>query len=259
MITLPHCPAHCRSEANVVGERWEAQAVNWIAWARAPGHDSVWDYAPAFFDDVVLRPGERTLEIGCGEGRVARGLSDRGHRVTAIDASRTLIRAAREMDVRPTYARCDAAVLPFASRSFDLVVAYNSLMDMDDMPGAVAEAARVLMPAGRFCVCVTHPIADSGRFEERDAQAAFRITDTYFGRRRFLETFQRAGLTMTFDGWSYPLEDYAAAFERAGLAIELLREPKASGAAIERDAAEERWARVPSFLFLRALKTRDPH
>ena len=36
------------------------------------------------------------------------------------------------------------SALPFDDRSFDLVVAYNSLMDFDDMPGAVSEAGRVL-------------------------------------------------------------------------------------------------------------------
>ena len=40
------------------------------------------------------------------------------------------------------------------------MVAYNSLMDVADMPGAVAEAARVLQPGRPLCICVTHPTAD---------------------------------------------------------------------------------------------------
>jgi ubiquinone/menaquinone biosynthesis C-methylase UbiE len=40
--------------------------------------------------------------------------------------------------------------------SADLVVAYNSLMDVDDMPTTVREAARILRPGGRLRVCVTH-------------------------------------------------------------------------------------------------------
>ena len=50
------------------------------------------------------------------------------------------------------------------TQSFDLVVAYNSLMDVEDMPAAAAEAARVLSRPGRFCISVTHPFADTGEF-----------------------------------------------------------------------------------------------
>ena len=65
---------------------WEAEARNWIAWARAPRHDAYWEYSPRFFE-LVPAAGRATLEIGCGEGRVARDLAARGHRVTGVDAS----------------------------------------------------------------------------------------------------------------------------------------------------------------------------
>ena len=38
-------------------------------------------------------------------------------------------------------------------------------MDFDDMPGAVAEAARVLEPGGHLCVSVTHPVFNAGGFD----------------------------------------------------------------------------------------------
>ena len=122
------------------------------------------------------------------------------------------------------------------------------------MPGAVREATRVLKPDGRFCVSVTHPLADSGRFETRGADAPFVIRE-YFGRRRFEETFERAGMRMTFRGWCYPLEDYSRAFEEAGLLIEALREPKQRDAVVAHDPAEARWQRLPMFLFLRLRRT----
>ncbi len=71
-------------------------------------------------------PGHATLEVGCGEGRVARDLAARGHRVTAIDISRTLIGLAAEADGASTYLLADGVALPFAEAAFDLVVAYNS-------------------------------------------------------------------------------------------------------------------------------------
>jgi 2-polyprenyl-3-methyl-5-hydroxy-6-metoxy-1,4-benzoquinol methylase len=70
--------------------KWEDQAENWLAWARTPGHDAYWYYRDAFFP-LVPAPGRRTLEVGCGEGRVMRDLAARGHRVTGIDRSPALL------------------------------------------------------------------------------------------------------------------------------------------------------------------------
>ena len=231
-------------------EGWEAEAENFIAWARTPGHDAYWWYSPGFFEQIVPPPGRATLEVGCGEGRVARDLGARGHRVTGIDASPTLLAAAAEAHAEGEYLVADAAALPFADASFDLVVAYNSLMDVEDMPAAVREAARVLEPGGRFCASVMHPLMDAGRFESREADAPFVVDGSYFERRRVGGTFRRAGLEMTFHSWRYPLAAYAAALEDAGLLIEALREPSVP----EEDA---RHARIPLFLSFRALKPRS--
>ncbi|CAN5190847.1 hypothetical protein BH20ACT22_BH20ACT22_03190 [soil metagenome] len=72
-------------------EHWRREAANWVRWARTPGHDTYWDYRDSFFD-MVPPPGRKTIEVGPGEGRVTRDLTSRGHEVTAIDASPTMIR-----------------------------------------------------------------------------------------------------------------------------------------------------------------------
>jgi SAM-dependent methyltransferase len=231
---------------------WEREALNWAAWARTPGHDAYWSFSgPAFFE-LVPPPGRLTLDLGCGEGRVDRGLAARGHRVVGLDASPTLLRLAQEAHPAGEYLLGDAAALPFQDASFDLVVAFNSLMDVQDMPGAVAEAARVLEPGGRFCVCVTHPLADAGAFESREPDARFVIEGSYFGRRRVDIPDERDGLTITFRGWAYPLEAYARAVEEAGFLIEALREPPYTAP----DGRPNRWERIPNFLQLRALRPR---
>ena len=227
---------------------WESEASNWIAWARAPGHDAYWYYRDSFFDEILVPPGRATLDLGCGEGRLARDLAERGHRVTGVDSSPTLVEAARKADPGGTYVIADAASLPFDDGSFNLAVAYNSLMDIEDMPGAVAETARVLEPGSCFCLSLTHPFFDAGAFESRASDAPFVVEGSYLGRRRFEGTEEHDGLSMTFRGWSYPLGDYARALEEARFVIERVREPVAG--------AEEdpRHARMPLFLQLRALK-----
>jgi ubiquinone/menaquinone biosynthesis C-methylase UbiE len=233
------------------GGDWEREARNWIAWTRKPGHDSYWWYRDLFFE-LVPPPGEATLELGCGEGRVCRDLAARGHRVTGLDASPTLLAAAQQADPDGDYVLADAAAAPFPAENFDLVVAYNSLMDIEDMAGAVREAARVLVPGGRLCVSVTHPMVDAGRWDDEDV---FVIEGSYFGRRRYEGTFERRGLTITFRGWVYPLEGYFRALEAAGFLVEALREPAIPDALVEhRGQRAARWKRLPNFLYLRAVK-----
>jgi ubiquinone/menaquinone biosynthesis C-methylase UbiE len=229
-----------------VKELWEREARDWAAWARAPGHDSYWQFSPLFFE-LVPPPGRRTLDLGCGEGRLARDLEARGHAVVGIDASSTLVELAREADPDGEYVVGDAAALPFEDASFDLAVAYNSLMDVGDLAGAVREAARVLEPGGRLCISVVHPLGYVGEFDGDAPDAPFVFTSPYFERREVHDTFERAGLRMTFHSVVRPLEDYTRALEDAGFRLEALGEPAHPG-----DDVQLR--RVPHFLHLRAVK-----
>jgi ubiquinone/menaquinone biosynthesis C-methylase UbiE len=228
---------------------WESIAENWLVFARAKD-DAYWAYRDHFFE-LLPDSGERTIEIGCGEGRVVRDLKERGHSVVGVDAAPTLVAAARALDTAGEYAVADAGALPFEDGSFDLAVAYNSLMDIDDMEGAVREAARVLRPGSRFCICVTHPVSDAGRFAHDEPGAAFHI-DVYRGRRVFDEPITRHGVTVKFEGWCYPLEGYTRPLEDAGFMIEAIREPAVDRSDISPHG--ERRLRIPNFLLLRAVK-----
>ena len=238
-----------------MGDAWEHEAENWVRWARAPGHDAYWYYSELFFAAIVPPPERRTLEIGCGEGRVARDLARRGHVMTGIDSSPTLLRYAREADPAGTYVLADAAALPFEDRAFKLVVSYNSLMDIENMAGAVREAARVLVPNCRSCICVTHPMMDGGSFESDEPDAPFLMRGSYLDGGRSDGTFERNGMTMTFHSRRHPLVDYAQALENAGFVIEKMREPGATQQAIARRPAYTKWQRVPMFLHISSVKS----
>lgn len=235
-------------------EHWKTEATRWATWARAAGHDAYWYHRDAFFA-LVPPPDQATLEVGGGEGRVSRDLVARDHRVTAVDISGTLINLAREADKASTYLLADGAALPFRDARFDLVVAYNSLMDVDDMPAVVREIGRVLAPGGHLCVCITHPLTDAGRFTARSPDAAFMIEGSCLGQRPYEGTFERDGLSVSFKGWSYPLEAYSHALEMAGFLIEALREPSPPPSA---PARMDRYRRIPNFLMLRGLKPLVP-
>jgi SAM-dependent methyltransferase len=229
---------------------WEPDARNWLRWARTAGHDAYWYYRDGFFDEVVPHAGRRAVEIGCGEGRVSRDLAVRGHRVAGVDTSYSLLVYARQEDVDSVVVCADSAHLPFPEGWFDLGVAYNSLQVVADMPGTVREIARVLADGGRFCFCVSHPITDVGRFADDSPGAPFVVRDDYFANRRVDDRVERDGLEMRFRGWTYSLQDYAIALEKASLKIEAMRELRPVGAS----ARYDRWKRIPMFLMVRAVK-----
>lgn len=230
-------------------DHWSEVAAEWIEWARAPNHDAFWAYRPALREFVVQGTGE-ALEVGCGEGRVSRLLKECGHRVTATDPVAAFVAAARGADSADRYEVAPANALPFEAASFDLVMAYNVLMDVEDVPAAVTEMRRVLRPSGTLFVSIVHPFADRGRFDRERPGMPFVVDGTYFGREHFEGAEERDGLRMRFAGWSQPLQNYMAALEEAGLAITALREPVPDTGS--QWAGLQNWVRMPLFLWLKA-------
>jgi len=268
MIVLPNGPwlTHPRPpsaspggvwHADLVRMRdgWESQAGNWAELARTPGCDHSHEEInlPALLD-LLPPPGRRTLDLGCGEGRLSRLLRSLGHRVAGADAAPTMVRLAVSHPAAPPAVLADAAALPFRDGAFDLVVAYMSLHDMDQMPDAVAEAARVLDRGGRLCLAIPHPVSSAGSFTSRDGAAPFTIAGSYLDPAPDDWVFERGGIRVAFHSERRPLEAYGRALETAGLLIEAIREPRAPDELVARDPAQRRWQRIPMFLHARAVK-----
>jgi ubiquinone/menaquinone biosynthesis C-methylase UbiE len=232
-------------------DAWEAEARTWIAWARAPGHDSYWRFHRDQFLPSLPPPPRRVVDVGCGEGRLDRDLKRLGYDVVGVDGSSTLVAAAREADPEGRYEVGDAAALPLPNASADVVTAFMSLQDVDDIDGAVREIARVLVAGGRLRAAIVHPINSAGRFPTRELDAVFEIRDSYFEERRSSDTFERDGLTMTFTSQHRSLERIARAILDAGLLIDHLAEVPDLA-----DPPGSPWRRLPLFLHLGALKPR---
>jgi SAM-dependent methyltransferase len=232
-------------------EIWDAQAAEWARFARSPGHDRTAELfnLPRLFE-LLPPPGRSTLDLGCGEGRVGRALQELGHRVVAVDSSPAMVALAAESQEAIL---ADAGSLPFEDGTFDLVVAFMSLMDMDDPRAAIRETARVLEGGGRFCFCIGHPLVTAGGFTERGADAQFVLDGSYFEERRADLTVERDGIRIDFASLHRPLGAWFGDLEAAGFAIESLREHAFPREAWRRhDAA--RWTRIPPFLHVRAVK-----
>jgi SAM-dependent methyltransferase len=230
-------------------DAWEAEAENWVAWARKPGHDSYWRFHRDAFLKLLPPPPRMVLDVGCGEGRLPRDLKAQGYSVVGVDASPSLIRQAREADPDGEYVQADAAQLPFSDQSFELVVAFLSLHDVDDLPAAIGQIGRVLEPGGRLCAAIVHPINSSGAFESKDDDAAFVIQKSYFEDRLYSDAVERDGLKMTFTSRHRPLQAFSDALAAAGLVIERIVElPDTS------QPPGSRWRRLPLILQFVALK-----
>lgn len=232
-------------------ETWDEHADDWIRWARTPGHDSYWRFHGRRFLELVPAPGRLTLDVGGGEGRLGRDLRRHGHRVVEVDGSPAMARAAATHDEPMTVAVGDAAGLPVRAGAADLVVAFMSLQDVDDLDGAIAECARALTVEGWFCLAIVHPINSAGGFEgdRTDSNRPFVVRESYFEERRYADDIERDGLRMLFSSMHRSLETLSRSLERHGL-IEALRE------VTEEDPADK-WFRMPLFLHVRAIRRRS--
>jgi hypothetical protein len=132
----------------------------------------------------------------------------------------------------------------------DLAIAFMSLQDVDDVGGAVHEAARVLVMGGCLCIAIVHPLNSAGKFESKEPDSSFVIRGSYLDEFRYSDEIQRDGLPMTFHSEHRPMEAYSRALEDAGFVIEAIREPRHPGGT----GKDLRWRRVPPFLHLRAVR-----
>ena len=207
-----------------LAESWERHAAEWIAWARTSEHDGFRDGTwPALRQLLPSPSGGAVLDLGCGEGRAGRELLALGYRVIGADRSPTLVSAAAAACPAVPVVVTDAAALPFADDSTELVVACMSLLDVDDFPGAVSEIGRVLRPGGHLCLAVVHPFI-SAQDEQTMHAPSFRFSQPYLQPRRYVDRIERDGLGMTFTSMHRPLSDYTSALFANGMVLSALAE-----------------------------------
>jgi SAM-dependent methyltransferase len=117
-------------------------------------------------DRLELGADDRVLDLGCGGGRHAYGCARTGASVVALDAGQRELTEVAEMlaamvaageipaGAHQAVSRGDARALPFADRSFSVVIASEILEHVRDDEAMLAEIVRVLRPGGRCVVTV---------------------------------------------------------------------------------------------------------
>ena len=227
--------------------QWTEAAQDWI--------ETDQSIRTGFLDSWMLDAlgdvsGKSVIDIGCGEGRFRRLLSDLGAVVTGIDLTEPLTERARELGSdKETYLQGDAENLEgMADNSFDLAVSYIVLVDLLDYRRSIREAYRVLRPGGRFVVCNVHPMRTASNnivgWVRDSSGKLFYPVDNYTeeGPREF-------------KWWGGPfinmhrtISSYVSAFLDAGFALEGLREPIPSEEQLVENPKFDDELRVPNFI-----------
>lgn len=97
---------------------------------------------------LALQPGERVLDLGCGDGQLTAKLAAQGAVITGVDASPDMAAAARARGIDAVEARAEQ--LPFPGTTFDAVFSNAVLHWVRDHDAMMSEVHRVLKPGGRF-------------------------------------------------------------------------------------------------------------
>jgi SAM-dependent methyltransferase len=160
-------------------------------------HDDVHPYVAARF----AAAGARTvLDVGGGNGRLARLLPALSMRCLLLDLSPAMLDLAR----RPK-ARADGARLPAADASVDAVAALYTLYHYDDPLVPIREARRVLRPGGMFAACAANRDSDPELAHVIPGWGAASTFDGEDAAAIVASVFAAPGDTVQTDPWDGPL------------------------------------------------------
>ncbi|MEM7766634.1 MAG: class I SAM-dependent methyltransferase [Pseudomonadota bacterium] len=227
---------------------WTDSAPAWIASQGDQGDKSRrYILDRAMLDRIDGHRFKRALDVGCGEGRFCRMLRERGIDPTGIDPTAPLIACAQERDPGGDYRLGRAEALDLSDASFDLVVAYLSLIDIPDFRAAISEMVRVLEPGGTLLVANLTSFSTAGteigwQYDAAGSKSIFGL-DGYMTEGP-METAW-AGLRIT--NWHRPLSAYMQAYLSHGLTLVHFDEPtphSPDGAAIMPDYPRAPWFNI---------------
>ena len=191
--------------------------------------------------------GKSAIDIGCGEGRFSRILSELGATVTGIDLTEPFIERARSLSTGETYLLGNAETLQdIDNDTYDIAVSYIVLVDLQDYRSAINAAFRVLRPGGRFVVCNIHPMrscVEGGWIKQGDAKLFYPVDNyTDEGPREF-NWFGRKFVNMHFT-----LSSYIGTFLDAGFILRALHEPIPSAEELAANPTFDDEYRIPNFI-----------
>ena len=190
------------------------------------------------------------LDIGTGEGQIARRLAANGASVVGLDPTKNQLRVAQERGGGPAYVRGAAQVLPFADSSFDGALACLVFEHIPDHRQSIAEVARVLRPGGRFVFLLNHPLIQcpgSGWIDDHILEEQYWRLGPYLVEDVVMEELA-PGVVLPFV--HRPLSQYVNALADNGLLLRRMEEPAPPESFIVKADEYAEAATIPRLLLL---------
>jgi SAM-dependent methyltransferase len=237
-----------------LGQIWERHAAWWQA-EFTGGADVEYEEQILPLAARLLAGARRVLDLGCGEGQIARLAAAGGaERVVGVDTSVAQLAEAARRGGRVAYARASAATLPLAAESFDAVVTCLVLEHLPELDGPLDEVARVLRPGGRFVIFINHPLfqtPSSGWIDDHvlDPPEQYWRIGPYLPESVSIEEVD-AGVRLPF--FHRPLGRYVNALADRGLYLTRMVEPAPPPGFLAKAPQYVDAATIPRLLLLRA-------
>lgn len=258
-----------------------------------------WDEVAGWYDDLItsggsdhhertvipgvermldLQPGERFLDVACGQGILLDQLARRPDHgpLFGVDASPNLVQsAARTLGQHASIVVADARQLADVAAandwaSFDAAACVLALMNIDDLDAVCSGLHAVLKPGGRVVVTILHPAFRSPQTTAwgwtTDARTAvpvqFRRVDRYMSERASPIVMNPGRVAagekpITTTTHHRPIGAYVNALAAAGLLVDAMEEwssQRTSAPGPRAEAENIARAEIPMFLALRARK-----
>jgi SAM-dependent methyltransferase len=229
------------------------------AWERHAGwwQDGFTEGAdPEYVEQIVplcaeLLAGRRqVIDVGCGEGQLARVLARGGAQVVGLDPTGAQLTVAAARGGSPRYMRALAGALAVRDASCDGALACLVFEHIADHRAAIDEVARVLSPGGRFVWFLNHPLLQcpgSGWIIDHILEEEYWRVGPYLVTDIVMEELS-PGVVLPFV--HRPLSEYVNALADAGLNVVRMLEPAPPPGFVDKAPEYENAATIPRLLVL---------
>lgn len=234
---------------------WDEHAQWWIdGFTNGADPEYVEQIIPLAVEELAGRV--KVLDLGCGDGQIARALAAQGADVLGVDPTQLHIDVAIERGGGPTYLLGGATQIPAPDNSFDAVVACLVFEHIDQMDEAMTEVARVLKPQGQFSFFLNHPLLQtpgSGWIDDHiiDPPEQYWRIGPYLVETESIEEVEKDVYVRFIHR---PLSRYINALIANGMTIERMVEPSPPAGFLARAPEYALAHTVPRLLYLRSTK-----
>jgi SAM-dependent methyltransferase len=234
---------------------WDEHAQWWIdGFTDGADPEYVEQIIPLAVEELAGR--HKILDLGCGDGQIARALAAQGSDVLGVDPTQLHIDVAIERGGGPQYLLGSATNIPADDESFDAVVACLVFEHIDRMDEAMTEVARVLKPRGQFSFFLNHPLLQtpgSGWIDDHiiDPPEQYWRIGPYLVETESIEEVEKDVYIRFIHR---PLSRYVNALLANGMSLDRMVEPSPPAGFLARAPEYALAHTVPRLLYLRSTK-----